>query len=547
MSSIGSDVSAILPDVVRQLFTDDAQLKRLTHMCLTLHGDDNPEIVLLCVNALLKDLTDRCPLTRGLAVRTVCLINNREVSEHALGAILRACSDSSVYVRKSAAVSFAIFKVFVEADHVSRFLSDAEPSVVSTALMALSLLKTNATHADFLHSYFRKLTENLSNFDLVGQYYALRLLQEYCTQFFAANSSSQDLLQLLEAVEDLVEFTPECVIVQLGTKLLAENNRQINPLVIAKHVYRLPTEFVSEFLNRTNFYPTNQPELFFINIASDPVSVWEAKIKLIRKCVDSATAPSVLAEISDYFRAASQGPFVAECVALVVHIANICPELLPACLRGLIGRVLRIFPNEAVAGIKKLATENDSATNAAMAHNLKYMTSPEARIEAVWFLTRYHDSVALLVPNALRTLAQTLPTDAPEVKLQTVILAKTVIDFHTHNAVTQKTSAVPSHVSAAILVPMKQLVEYIYAIGNKDPIVGSMVNAAKLVGTAIANEPVTTPTFVICTMARPATDSSDTLREPPKSITKLTDSKYLSSEQTAVNSTIHAYILVYTF
>ena len=217
LSSVGQQFNAVFPDIVRQLFTPDTQVKRLAHVCLSLHGDENPDVVLLCVNALHKDLVDVNPLHRGVAIRTICGMKVSEVSEHALNALRKGSVDSSVYVRKSAAVAISKymttsidFEVNDLLPILDRLLSDYEPSVVSAAVASLwNLIQVTGGGLEFLHPHFRRQVSVLGSLDYVGQYAALRVLQMYSLNFFAPHSTSKDFSSFLSAVEELVHFSSE--------------------------------------------------------------------------------------------------------------------------------------------------------------------------------------------------------------------------------------------------------------------------------------------------------------------------------------------------
>lgn len=95
---------------------------------------------------LVQDMDDTNPLVRALALRTISYVHVREFVEATVPPLKRLVSDPDPYVRKTAA--FCVAKVYdhdrklVEGsdliERLNRMLKDENPTVVSSALAALS-------------------------------------------------------------------------------------------------------------------------------------------------------------------------------------------------------------------------------------------------------------------------------------------------------------------------------------------------------------------------------------------------------------------------
>lgn len=72
--TVGKDVSMLFADVVKNMQTEDLELKKLVYLYLMNYAKSQPELVILAVNTFVKDVDDVNPLIRALAIRTMgCL------------------------------------------------------------------------------------------------------------------------------------------------------------------------------------------------------------------------------------------------------------------------------------------------------------------------------------------------------------------------------------------------------------------------------------------------------------------------------------------
>lgn len=167
--TVGKDVSGLFPDVLKNMQTEDLELKKLVYLYLMNYAKSQPELVILAVNTFVKDSDDPNPLIRALAIRTMgclrvdkiidylteplrnCLkVNPRSgcsiTVSHPLCIYLTIYQDENPYVRKTAALCVAklyelnpeltMEQEFVQT--VKEMVSDVNPMVVANAVVALS-------------------------------------------------------------------------------------------------------------------------------------------------------------------------------------------------------------------------------------------------------------------------------------------------------------------------------------------------------------------------------------------------------------------------
>ena len=458
-------------------------VKRLSHLCLKLNGHLQSDIVLLSVNALQKDITDMDPLNRGIAIRTISSIQGHAVPEGVLKAIQRGSVDSSVYVRKCSAgclltyttrLSDAIgdeideIKVIVE-----RLLGDYEIPVVSMASMVLwNLFSRFDSLKDvamcMLHAHFTRLTEVLLHMDWVGQFYTIRLLNEYSLRNFAESSSNSHYVSFLEALRKVVISTRSSSVVFIGIKVLnfhKQNETEDWSVIIGKHLFAMPPSMIEQFLN-LNGIKVKRIKPFLINTFSDSDEVKKKKVIILRNSLNAKNADFLLSEFTRYVRSTYSEDLISQCMEGLVKIGNISPSLHGKALNVLIncvGSSLSAVSNAAVHALCSLMHENSVSIQKKVCISLSqlvgHISEPRAKASALWLIQKCHDSVPEIIPNVLQKVAViSLSEQDSVVKLELSALALRV----SQSSNTKGTS-------------LDEIIKYIFAVCSRDKLVGNIV------------------------------------------------------------------------
>jgi len=189
--SHGRDVSEYFPDVVKNVIVKSVEVKKMVYMYLVHHADANDEcreLALLAINSFQRDLADSNQLIRSMALRVMTSIRVRDIVQLQVMAIAKCASDSSAYVRKTAAHSLP--KVYALGpdvkpeliDILARLLDDHAVMVIGSAVAAFS--EVCPTNYALLHQHFRKLCDMLADVDEWGQVQIMTVLMRYArTQF----------------------------------------------------------------------------------------------------------------------------------------------------------------------------------------------------------------------------------------------------------------------------------------------------------------------------------------------------------------------------
>ncbi|KAK0624932.1 adaptin N terminal region-domain-containing protein [Bombardia bombarda] len=144
--TLGKDVSALFPDVLKNIATSDLDQKKLVYLYLMNYAKSHPDLCILAVNTFVQDSEDPNPLIRALAIRTMGCIRVDKMVDYMEEPLRKTLRDESPYVRKTAAIcvaklfdlnpSMCIENGFLET--LQELIGDPNPMVVANSVQALS-------------------------------------------------------------------------------------------------------------------------------------------------------------------------------------------------------------------------------------------------------------------------------------------------------------------------------------------------------------------------------------------------------------------------
>lgn len=144
--TLGKDVSALFPDVLKNIATGDLDQKKLVYLYLMNYAKSHPDLCILAVNTFVQDSEDPNPLVRALAIRTMGCIRVEKMVDYMEEPLRKTLRDESPYVRKTAALcvaklfdlnpSLCLENGFLES--LQEMLGDSNPMVVANAVSALA-------------------------------------------------------------------------------------------------------------------------------------------------------------------------------------------------------------------------------------------------------------------------------------------------------------------------------------------------------------------------------------------------------------------------
>lgn len=144
--TLGKDVSALFPDVLKNIATADLDQKKLVYLYLMNYAKSHPDLCILAVNTFVQDSEDPNPLVRALAIRTMGCIRVDKMVDYMEDPLRKTLRDESPYVRKTAAIcvaklfdlnpSMCLENGFLET--LQELIGDPNPMVVANSVTALA-------------------------------------------------------------------------------------------------------------------------------------------------------------------------------------------------------------------------------------------------------------------------------------------------------------------------------------------------------------------------------------------------------------------------
>ena len=144
--TLGKDVSALFPDVLKNIATADLDQKKLVYLYLMNYAKSHPDLCILAVNTFVQDSEDTNPLIRALAIRTMGCIRVEKMVDYMEDPLRKTLKDESPYVRKTAAICVAKLFDLNPAmclengflDTLQEMVGDPNAMVVANSVAALS-------------------------------------------------------------------------------------------------------------------------------------------------------------------------------------------------------------------------------------------------------------------------------------------------------------------------------------------------------------------------------------------------------------------------
>ncbi|XP_072934279.1 AP-1 complex subunit beta-1 isoform X2 [Epargyreus clarus] len=419
--TVGKDVSALFPDVVNCMQTDNLELKKLVYLYLMNYAKSQPDMAIMAVNTFVKDCEDSNPLIRALAVRTMGCIRVDKITEYLCEPLRKCLKDEDPYVRKTAAVCVAklydISSSMVEdqgfLDQLKDLLSDSNPMVVANAVAALSeineasvsgqpLVEMNAPTINKLLTALNECTEwgqvfildALSNYSPRDSREAHSICERITPRLAHANaavvlSAVKVLMKLMEMLSDEAEV--------VGTL-----SRKLAPPLVTLLSAEPEVQYVA--LRNINLVVQKRPDIlkhemkvFFVKY-NDPIYVKLEKLDIMIRLASQANIAQVLGELKEYatevdvdfVRKAVRA--IGRCAIKVEPSAERCVSTLLELIQTKVNYVVQ----EAIVVIKdifrKYPNKYESIIST-LCENLDTLDEPEARASMVWIVGEYAERI----------------------------------------------------------------------------------------------------------------------------------------------------------
>ncbi|XP_034951483.1 AP-1 complex subunit beta-1 isoform X1 [Chelonus insularis] len=479
--TVGKDVSALFPDVVNCMQTDNLELKKLVYLYLMNYAKSQPDMAIMAVNTFVKELAtspmtkdceDPNPLIRALAVRTMGCIRVDKITEYLCEPLRKCLRDEDPYVRKTAAVCVAklydINASLVEdlgfLDQLKDLLSDSNPMVVANAVAALSEINESSPSGQPLvemnSQTINKLLTALNECTEWGQVFILDSLANYSpNDDREAQSICERITPRLAHANAAVVLSAVKVLMKLMEMLESESDfvgtltKKLAPPLVTLLSSEPEVQYVA--LRNINLIVQKRPDIlkhemkvFFVKY-NDPIYVKLEKLDIMIRLASQANIAQVLSELKEYATEVDVD-FVRKAVRAIGRCAIKVEPSAERCVSTLLDLIqtkVNYVVQEAIVVIKdifrKYPNKYESIIST-LCENLDTLDEPEARASMIWiigeyaeridnadellesFLEGFHDEntqVQLQLLTAIVKLFLKRPTDTQELVQQVLSLA----------------------------------------------------------------------------------------------------------------------------
>ncbi|KAI8978920.1 adaptin N terminal region-domain-containing protein [Pilobolus umbonatus] len=441
--TVGKDVSGLFPDVLKNMQTEDLELKKLVYLYLMNYAKTQPELVILAVNTFVKDSDDPNPLIRALAIRTMGCLRVDKIIDYLTEPLRKCLKDENPYVRKTAAVCVAKLydlnpELAMEQDFVSsvkEMLSDVNPMVVANAVVALtdineaspgkSIFEINANIANKLLHALNECTE-------WGQIAILTAIADHKV------SGKKEAESICDRVMPRLQHANGAVVLS-AIKVLMINMKYVKDEAFIKSLCRKmapplvtllssPPEVqyialrnISLILQKRPEVLSNEIRVFFCKY-NDPPYVKLEKLEIMIKLCNDRNVDQLLSELKEYANEVDVD-FVRKSVNAIGRCAIKIEEAAERCINVLLDLIntgVSYVVQEAIVVIKDIFRKYPHKYEGiipTLCENLEALDEPEAKGSLIWIIGEYAERIDN-ADDLINIFLENFKEENPQVQLQ---------------------------------------------------------------------------------------------------------------------------------
>ncbi|KAJ3411665.1 AP-3 complex subunit beta-2 [Chytridiales sp. JEL 0842] len=410
-------------DVVKNVASSSFEVRKLVYIYLLRYAEHKPDLALLSINTFQKDLNDRNPLIRAMALRVMSSIRVPVIVPLIMFALKKGVSDLSPYVRKAAAN--AIPKCYsldpTQKEHliemIETLLNDNSTLVLGSVVSSINQVCPD--RLDLIHKHYRKLCRMLIDTDEWAQTDIIYLLVRYARIHFLnpnVKKSDEPKAEISKKVEK-----------KNASFYSDDEDDQTNGVSSTTKTVELDPDH--DLLLRACVKLA--AVMLYLNIA--PLHLCDRPIKSLIQTLHTQPEEQHLTLLafvtiaqkraSDYVRSADQS-LVIRSVHLMGRISNSSPEMAEECL-GILIALISSDEAEIVAEsiivtrrLLQLKPEGKTKLIISLSKSLDTITVPTARASIFGLVGQFHSAVPKIAPDVLRKGAKGFKDEASITKLQ---------------------------------------------------------------------------------------------------------------------------------
>ncbi|KAF2772595.1 Adaptor protein complex beta subunit [Teratosphaeria nubilosa] len=417
--TLGKDVSALFPDVLKNIATPDLEQKKLVYLYLMNYAKTHPDLCILAVNTFVQDSEDPNPLVRALAIRTMGCIRVDKMVDYMEEPLRKTLKDESPYVRKTAALcvgklfdlnpSLCIENGFLET--LQEMIGDSNPMVVANSVTTLAEINETApeTHALVVTSQtLKKLLLALNECTEWGRITILTTLADYRAQ------DTKEAEHICErASPQFQHVNPSVVLAAVKTvfmhmqhienpQLHATYLRKMSPPLVTLISSQPEVQYVA--LRNIDLLLQKQPgildkemRVFFCKY-NDPPYLKLAKLEIMVRIANSNNSDQLLAELKEYALEVDMD-FVRKAVRAIGQVAikiEDCAEKAVNVLLELINTKVGYVVQEVIVVIKDIFRRYPGYEGIipTLCQCIDDLDEPNARGSLIWIVGEYAEKIS---------------------------------------------------------------------------------------------------------------------------------------------------------
>lgn len=438
----GKDATVFFADVVRSIYSTNPTVRSMAAQYLVLYAAHEPELTLMSISAIQKWLSDPSEAVRAQALWVLGSVQAPGIAQIVLMAVKELSNDRSIGV--SIECIMALEKSYnndptlsVEAlNGIKGYLQDntRDPRVRGRALVAIE--NSFPGRLDVLHGHFANCCGDLQYYDEWAQIYAVKILMRYARHYFAG-PNSEGSMQLVMGCRPLLISHNDAVLVQAAVAII--NCGQLTEEVAGALASLEFSEFALTAIQGacvlcpSYFAPFHKR---FWPRPGDPLPICLLKYRIwgLIKSVQGLTTED-LDEIEFSVKAMQES---RECVraafeALVVGASDSSKVI--RWLLKIVGspNYHAIVTSEAVLILSCMVIEEP--LRPVLLSKLSTLAErqeipADARAAALWLIGEYCRNCPGLAVELLRRIVPKLARQAPELRLQIILLAAKAFTLH---------------------------------------------------------------------------------------------------------------------
>ncbi|KAF7330482.1 AP complex subunit beta [Mycena venus] len=444
--SKGRNVSEYFAQVVKNVASQNLEIRKLVYIYLLRYAEHEPDLALLSINTFQKDLTDSNPLIRAMALRVLSGIKVPMIGSIVVLAIKKCAADMSPYVRKAAAL--AIPKCYdLDSTHLPALIE-----IISSLLRDRSPLSIGSVAVAF---------EATSG----GQINLLNLLLRYARTMLPRPSEEEidsDVKFLLTSAEPLFQSRNPAVVLAVTRVFYyagppSYHSRIVQPLLRLLHTSKEVERVVVGYVLAVSRSASNLFSAFyhqFLPTDRRSPAIHSAGIY----CQFTCSLHVVYLHVaSQDYADDPDDEIVSDAISAIGRCAHSIPECTQQCLTALITMIknhrgkfyavvssavmvlkylvqsqLATASSSSFAAVAATAQQSPLKIIAQLARRIDDIKHAQARACVLWLVGQYSASnepssgpegVVEWAPDVLRKSAKGFAAESPLVKLQIITLA----------------------------------------------------------------------------------------------------------------------------